>query len=67
MILWNYFEFGQVVQEEMSFKDISYLELWQLFCSAELNHLCNFGIGYTEEHFSLWNYFEFGPVVQEMV
>ena len=35
------FEFGPVVQE-MSFKDISYLELWQPFCLAELNHLCNF-------------------------
>ena len=22
----------------MSFKDISYLELWRLFCSAERNH-----------------------------
>ena len=27
----------------MSFKDISYLELWPLVCSAEQNHLCNFG------------------------
>ena len=35
------FEFGSVVQE-MSFKDISYLELWRPFCSAEQNHLCNF-------------------------
>ena len=35
------FEFGPVVQEKMSFKDISYLELWRPFCLAELNHLCN--------------------------
>ena len=27
----NYFEFGLVVLEEMSLKDISYLELWQPF------------------------------------
>ena len=33
----------------MSFKDISYLELWQPFCSAERNHLCNFGRRYYEE------------------
>ena len=30
----KYFEFGPVAQEEMLFKDISYLELWQPFCSA---------------------------------
>ena len=64
IILWNSFEFGPVVQEEMLFKDISYLELWQPFCSAEQNHLCNFGRGCYEEQ--LWNYFEFGPMVQEM-
>ena len=33
------------------FKGISYLELWQLFCSAECNHLCHFGRGYPEEQF----------------
>ena len=27
----------------MQFKDISYLELWQPFCSAERNHLCILG------------------------
>ena len=27
----------------MLFKDMSYLELWQPFCSAEWNHMCNFG------------------------
>ena len=26
---------GPVVQEEMSFKDISYLEVWQPLCLAE--------------------------------
>ena len=33
----------------MPFKDISYLELWQPFCSAEQYHLYNFGSGYQEE------------------
>ena len=46
------FELGPVVQEEMPFKCISYLELWQPFCSGEHNHLCNFGRGYQEEQFS---------------
>ena len=45
------FEFRPVVMEEMPFKDIPYLELWQPFCSAEQNHLCNFGIGCYEEQF----------------
>ena len=31
---------------------ISYLELWSPFCSAERNHLCNFGKGYQKEQFS---------------
>ena len=36
----------------MLFKGISYLELCQPpFCSAEQNHLCNFGIGSYEEKF----------------
>ena len=30
--------------------NISYLELWQPICSAELNHLCNFGRGHCGEH-----------------
>ena len=30
------------VQKEMSFTDISYLELWQNLCSMERNHFCNF-------------------------
>ena len=35
----------------MPFKGISYLELWQPFCSAERNLLCNFGRGYYAEQF----------------
>ena len=42
----------------MPLKDISYLELWHSFCSAEWNHLCNFGRGY---------YFEFRPVSMEVM
>ena len=33
------------------FKGISYLELWQSFCSAERYYLCNFGSVYYEEQF----------------
>ena len=33
----------------MLFKDISYLECWQLFCSGECNYLCKFGRGYHKE------------------
>ena len=36
--------------QENSFKDISYLKLWQPLL-AEQNHLCNFGRGHHEEHF----------------
>ena len=35
----------------MPFKGISYLKLWQPFCSRERNHLCNFGRGFQEEQF----------------
>ena len=35
----------------MQFIGISYLDIWQPFCSAECNHLCNFGRGYYEEQF----------------
>ena len=35
----------------MPFKSISYLDLWQPFCSVEHNHLCNFSRGYYEEQF----------------
>ena len=31
--------------------DISYLELWLPSCSAERNHLYNFGRGFHEEQF----------------
>ena len=47
----NYFEFGPVVQVEMTFKDISYLELWWPIFLAERNHLCFVGRGHHEEHF----------------
>ena len=42
----------------MTFKCISYLELWQLFCSVERNHWCNFCRGYYEEQFCeiIWNF-----------
>ena len=40
--------FGPVVQE-MSFKDSSYLGLWQLLCSVGWNHLCNIGRRHHEE------------------
>ena len=43
--------FGSVFQE-MLLKDISYLELWWLFSPAQPNHLCNFGRGHYDEHFS---------------
>ena len=35
----------------MLFKNISYLEVWQPFCSMEGNHLCYFGRSYYEEQF----------------
>ena len=38
-------QFRPVVQEEMSFKDISYLELWRPFRSVEWNRLWNLGRG----------------------
>ena len=47
----------------MSFKGISYLELWQPFCSADQNHLSNFVWGIMRNNSV--NYFEYGPVVQE--
>ena len=43
ILLFFFFEFGPVIQQEMSFKDISFLELWCPICSAERNQLCNFG------------------------
>ena len=35
--------FGPLVQEEKSFKDISCLELWRIRCSVEWNRLCKIG------------------------
>ena len=44
----NYCEFRPVIQE-LSFKDISYLELWwQIICSAKWKHLYNIGRRYGE-------------------
>ena len=40
-----------IIRDAKPFKCISYLELWQPFCSAERNHLCNFGREYQEEQF----------------
>ena len=42
-------KFWSVVQQEMPFKHISYLELWQPLCSVGWNHLCNIGRGHLEE------------------
>ena len=44
-------KFGPLVQGKVSFKDISYLELWRPFCLVGWNHLCKFGKGYYEELF----------------
>ena len=49
-ILRKYYEFGPVVHE-MYFKNSSNPELWPPFCSAERNHLCNFGRGHQKEQF----------------
>ena len=46
----SYMEFGPVVQK-MSFKDISDVELRQPLCTANPNHLRNFGRRYHEEKF----------------
>ena len=37
--MWSYMNFGPVVQE-MSFKNISYLELWQPLCSVDPGTIC---------------------------
>ena len=44
-------KFRPAVQEEMLVKDISYLKLWQPFCSAKQKYLCNFSREYNEEQF----------------
>ena len=48
-IILNLALFGPVVQQ-MLFKKISNLELWQSSCSVEQNHLCNFERGHHGEH-----------------
>ena len=40
-----------MVREKMSFKDISYLELWQPLCSVDWNHLYNIGRRHHEEQY----------------
>ena len=52
--------------QEISFEDISYLELCRLFCSAKLDHLCNFIRGYHKKQFREI-ILKFGPVVQEEI
>ena len=42
-------KFKSLLREEMSFKDMSYLELWPSFCPAEWNHLYNIGRKHHEE------------------
>ena len=37
--------------QDMSFKVISYLQLWSPACFVEQNHVCNFGRGHYEKHF----------------
>ena len=49
LFMWSYIKFGQVVQE-MSFKEIYYLELWQPLCSVDSNHSSNIGRRHHEEH-----------------
>ena len=46
-----FFEFGLVVQVDMSFKNIYYLHLWRSFSLAEQKDLCNFGKWHFEEYF----------------
>ena len=46
-----HFEFGPVVQDGMTLKEISYLELWQPLCSALRYHLCSFCRRHHEEQF----------------
>ena len=46
--MWSCMKFGPMVQEKL-FKDFSYLELYQPFCSMDCNHLCNIGRRHHEE------------------
>ena len=52
--------------EELPFKDISFLDLWQPLCSEERNHLCNFNRGCYGEKFCEI-IFKFWPVVQKEI
>ena len=40
-----------MVQVATSFRDISYLELWQPLCSIEQNRLCNISRSHDDEQF----------------
>ena len=51
IFMWSYTEFGPVVRRRCRLKTFSYLELLQSICSADQNHLCNFGRRYHEEQF----------------
>ena len=49
---WHYEKhFCEIILNLDQFKDISYLELWWLICSAGWNHLRIFGRVHHEEHF----------------
>ena len=55
--MYNYFEFGSVVQEEMSLKDFSYLELWyplvwwsRTICAIESQEVSPFPAGDHKAH-----------------
>ena len=56
-----HFKFGPVVWSRCCLKFSFYFKVWGPFCSAERNHLCNFGRGYCCEFF-----FEFGQIVQKI-
>ena len=45
------FRIKQKNQEEMLFKDISYLELWQPLLIVDHNQMCNFGRVHQKEQF----------------
>ena len=63
----HWYEFIIILHDckEMSFKDISYLEIWLRFCSSKWKYLCNYGRGYNEQQFC--DLFRIKPVVQEML
>ena len=59
-------EFGTVVQEEMLFKGISYLELCWPLSSVDWNHLCSVLVQCIMRNNSM-KPFEFGTVDREML